>query len=122
MSENKTLMIVDDSKVSRMMILAIVKDKYPDMIVYEVSNGQEALELSEGKSIDFFSVDYNMPGVDGLDLITQLKNNFPDSKFALLTANVQEAIYKKSEKIDVICINKPIGEACIGKMLEYFYA
>ena len=55
---NNVLMVVDDSKVSRMMISAIVKDKYPEMVIHEASNGDEALALSNGKEIDLFSVDY----------------------------------------------------------------
>ena len=76
MSSSKTLMIIDDSKVSRMMITAIIKDKKPDLNIIESSNGNEALDLSKGKSIDFFSIDYNMPGIDGLELISQLKKRF----------------------------------------------
>lgn len=121
MPENKTIMIVDDSKVSRMMITAIIKNNHPDMAFIEASDGGEAIELSKGQSIDFFSVDLNMPGIDGLELITKLKSNFPNSKYALLTANIQDAIKTKAEQAGAICINKPISETCIGTMLEYFY-
>ena len=121
MSVNKTLMIVDDSKVSRMMIKAIVLDKHPEMTIFEAGDGQEALELSEGKNIDFFSVDYNMPVMDGIEFITQIKAKRGEAKFALLTANIQETTHEKAKHIGAICINKPISETCISNMLEYFY-
>lgn len=121
MSVNKTLMIVDDSKVSRMMIKAIVLDKHPEMTIFEAGDGQEALELSEGKNIDFFSVDYNMPVMDGIAFITQMKVKQGDAKFALLTANIQEATHEKAKKIGVKCVNKPISDKCISEMLEHFY-
>lgn len=114
-------MVVDDSKVSRMMINAILKDKKTDLILLEASNGREAIELSEGKPIDFFSVDYNMPEMDGLEMIAAMKTKFPAAKFALLTANIQEATHEKAKKLDAKCLNKPINEACIVGMLEYFY-
>lgn len=120
MSSSKTLMIIDDSKVSRMMITAIIKDKKPDLNIIESSNGNEALDLSKGKSIDFFSIDYNMPGIDGLELISQLKKDFSSSKFALLTANIQDATHAKAKTIGATCINKPISEDSIIKMLGYF--
>jgi len=117
---DKTLMIVDDSKVSRMMIKAIVNDKDPAMNILEADNGQEALELAEGKSIDYFSVDYNMPIMDGIEFITQMKAKPSTAKFALLTANIQDATHTKAKEIGAICINKPISEICIMQMLEYF--
>lgn len=120
MSENKTLMIVDDSKVSRMMIKAIILDKAPDINIIEAGDGQEALELAEGKEVDYFSVDYNMPNMDGIEFITKMSTQRTNSKFALLTANIQEATHKKAEQIGAKCINKPISETCIMSMLEYF--
>ena len=120
MSNNKTLMIIDDSKVSRMMIKAIVSDKRPELNILEASNADEAINLSKDMSIDFFSVDYNMPGIDGLELISQLKKYFTDSKFTLLTANIQEATHNKAKSVGAMCINKPISEDSITKMLEHF--
>lgn len=121
MSDSKTVMIVDDSKVSRMIITQMIKDKALDLTIIEAEDGQQAIELSNNKGIDFFSIDYNMPGLDGLQLIAELKLTQPDSKYALLTANIQEATHKKAQQAGAICINKPISEASVSAMLEYFY-
>lgn len=115
-------MIIDDSKVSRMMIKAIIVDKIPDINILEAGDGQEALELAEGKDINCFSVDYNMPNMDGIEFITQMREKRPDAKFALLTANIQQATHEKAEQIGAKCINKPINETCINTMLEHFNA
>jgi len=122
MSTPLKLMIVDDSKVSRMMIKSIVLDQSPEFEIYEASDGQNALEQAEGKNIDFFSVDYNMPIMDGMEFITRMKKTNPHAKFALLTANIQDATHKKANEIGAKCINKPISEACISTLLEYFNA
>ena len=120
MSSSKTLMIIDDSKVSRMMIKAMISDKRPEFNILEASNADEAINLSKGISIDFFSVDYNMPGIDGLELISLLKKDFTDSKFSLLTANIQETTHIKAKGVGAKCINKPISEDSITEMLEHF--
>ena len=39
-----TVLIVDDSRLSRMMIRAFITQAYPDWTIIEASNGQEALE------------------------------------------------------------------------------
>ncbi len=117
---NKTLMIVDDSKVSRMMIMSMIKDKESDWDMIEAANGDEAITKSANKSIDFFSVDLNMPGMDGLTVIETLTPNFPAAKMVLLTANIQDTTHEKASALGAICVNKPITEASINQVLEYF--
>ena len=120
MPATRTIQIIDDSKVSRMMIKAIIADLRPDWSVIESGDADEALKLSSGQSIEFFSVDLNMPGKDGLELITALKQDFPGARFALLTANIQEQTHKSAKALGAACINKPITEASIQSMLEFF--
>ncbi|VAW62097.1 hypothetical protein MNBD_GAMMA11-951 [hydrothermal vent metagenome] len=120
MTETTTIMIVDDSKVSRMMISAIIKNKHPEIELIEASNGEEAIKLSIENKISFFSVDLNMPGIDGIELISILKKDFPLVKYALLTANIQDAVKKKAKEVGAVCFNKPVSDDCINKMLEYF--
>jgi len=120
MSAIPTMMIVDDSRVSRMMIKAIVKDKKPDWDIVEADCGEQALELCNGQDINYFSLDLNMPGMDGLELLEKLKPNNPKARFVLLTANIQKATHERAKKLDTACVNKPINDACISKILEYF--
>ncbi|QEP44705.1 response regulator [Ectothiorhodospiraceae bacterium BW-2] len=117
---SKTIMIVDDSRVSRMMIKAIVQQRHPDWAIQEADNGASALECAQEASIDFFSVDYNMPGDDGLTVIEKLRAQHADSRFALLTANIQEAVRSRAYELQVLCVNKPITETSVGEILEYF--
>jgi len=117
---DKTLLIVDDSKVSRMMLIALIKDKHPDLQLIEAEHAEDAQQKIEGKHIDYFSVDLNMPGLNGLELIKILKPKYPNSKFALFTANIQESTHEQANKLDILCVNKPITEESVSKMLSYF--
>jgi len=118
---NKSIMIVDDSKVSRMMIKSKIISKFPDWTVYEAANGDEALALSkENNNIDYFSIDFNMPGMDGLELIEALQNDFPTAQMGLLTANIQEDIFKRAMSLGAACFHKPITEQVIEELMEYF--
>lgn len=112
-------MIVDDSRVSRMLIKSMITNTHGDWKIIEAGNGDEALAISE-KSIDFFSVDLNMPGMDGIELIEKLRSQFPAAKVALMTANVQDAIKQRCAALDIRFVNKPITEESITAMLEYF--
>ena len=115
-----TFLAVDDSKVARMMIHAVVKDQSPDWTVLEAGNGDEALSLAENSMVDFFSIDFNMPGMDGLELIEKLKVKYPAAKMVLMTANAQESILIKTGALGAIVIAKPVTEQSVKQMLDYF--
>lgn len=115
----KTVMIVDDSRVSRMMITAMITSAHGDWNIIEAADGAEALDKCDD-SIDFFSVDLNMPGIDGIELIEKLKPQFAAGKFALMTANIQDAVRHRCENLDIYFVNKPVTEDSVGAMLDYF--
>jgi len=116
---SKTIMIVDDSRVSRMLIKSMITNNHGDWNIIEAGSGDEAIAL-HADSVDFFSIDLNMPGMDGFELIENLKPLFPAAKFSLMTANIQDAIRQRCAALDIRFINKPITEDSIAVMLEYF--
>jgi CheY-like chemotaxis protein len=119
MSDKKVVMIVDDSRVSRMMIKAIVVDAKPDWSVVEAAHGQEALDLvASTPHLDLIILDYNMPGMDGLTLGTELKSHYPNTKSFLLTANIQESTQKKAADAGIEFVKKPITEDKIVNILS----
>ncbi len=121
MSDKKIILLVDDSMVSRMMIKSQIKSVNNGWEIIEAASGEEALELvKDATKIDFFSVDLNMPGINGLELIEKLQDSYPTSQMALLTANIQEDIFKRTMKLGAACFHKPITEEVIIEMLEYF--
>jgi len=115
---NTTVLVVDDSKVSRMMITAIIKDKHADWSIIEADSGDNALDATEGKTLDLCIIDYNMPGMDGLTLATKLKQNFPEVPMSLLTANVQASTKEKAEAVGVGFARKPITEERVSSILD----
>ena len=122
MTNKKTLLIVDDSKVSRMMINKLVNDKQPEWELVEAASGEEAIKICEQQEVDYFSIDLNMPNMDGLELIERLQPKYQRSKMVLLTANVQQTVEDKATQHGVVCVHKPITEECIGKILEILNA
>lgn len=116
----KTILIIDDSKVSRMMISALISELDSDLQQVQAENSESALELVKKNEIDFFSVDLNMPGMDGLELISKLKPEYPNAKFSLLTANVQDNTRSQCDALGINYTEKPVTEESIKGMLEYF--
>lgn len=82
-----TVMIIDDAVTVRMMTKTFLQDLgFTQIRVAE--NGVEALELLEGlESLDLVLVDWNMPYMNGLDFIQNLrtKPGFQDTKILMIT-------------------------------------
>jgi two-component system chemotaxis response regulator CheY len=67
----KTIMVVDDSTSMRQMLnFTLAGAGYQ---VVEASDGVDALAKSSVQKVDLFITDLNMPNMDGIQLIRQLR-------------------------------------------------
>lgn len=105
-----TLLIVDDSRLSRMMIRGFALEEQSQLTIIEAGDGDEALGKATGGQIDYMTIDYNMPGMDGITLARKLRSGFPNAKIAMLTANIQDSVKKQADEIGIGFIQKPITE------------
>lgn len=113
----KSILIVDDSRVSRMMVSAIIKNIHKDWTITEAASGDEAItKISELKP-DIAIIDFNMPGIDGLQLAEQIKLHSPDTSITLLTANIQDSIRDKATAMGISFAGKPITEDKIAAIV-----
>jgi len=67
----KTILSVDDSNSIRQMVAFTLKGAGYDII--EAIDGQEALDKAKGKTVDLVLTDQNMPRMDGLTLVKNLR-------------------------------------------------
>src|SRR3982750_3855108 len=61
-----------------------------------INNGADAVELSEQKNFDVVFLDENMPGLSGLEALTQIKNNKPNLPVVMITKNEEEQIMEEA--------------------------
>jgi two-component system chemotaxis response regulator CheY len=73
MSEIRAL-IVDDSSVMRKIIERSLRQAGVNLsVVHEAGSGTEALELLKAKDVDLILSDINMPSMDGLEFLRQIR-------------------------------------------------
>lgn len=92
---SKTILTVDDSASIRQMVkFTLTKEGYS---IVEASDGKDALAKIAGKKIDMVVTDLNMPNMDGITLIKELraKPEFRFTPIIMLTTESQDS--KKSE-------------------------
>jgi two-component system chemotaxis response regulator CheY len=68
------VLIVDDSAAIRKILQRVLRQaEVPLGEVYEAGDGLEALKTLDSKRVDLVLADINMPNMDGLQLLSQLK-------------------------------------------------
>lgn len=105
-----TVMIVDDSKLARIVLGKAVAALQPDWERVEAGTADDALKVLESRAVDVVVLDYNMPGRSGLDLAEELRARFPKMPIALATANVQDEIITRARAAQVSFVPKPVNE------------
>lgn len=116
------LLIVDDSRMSRMLLRALVTDNRPAWRIVEAASGEDALKLIENEAPDFVSMDVNMPGMNGLEAAGRIRMRCPDTRIALCTANIQESTRDAASKVGLHFVAKPITANSVADAIAFFEA
>ena len=119
-SSIKKLLIVDDSKVSRMLIRAHILARHPEWLISEAACGEDAIALVNIDLPDYCTMDINMPGMLGTDAAEQLLSNYPSIKIVIFSANIQETHQNRARSLGTILVAKPVTEKSIALASNYF--
>ncbi|GGZ22184.1 MULTISPECIES: response regulator [Shewanella] len=91
----KTILAVDDSASMRQMVSFTLKTAGFD--VTEANNGEEALKVAQGREFDLVISDVNMPIMDGIELIRNLRE-LPNYKFVPMLMLTTESTSDKKQQ------------------------
>jgi two-component system chemotaxis response regulator CheY len=98
MSEVRTL-IVDDSSVMRKIVERSLRQAGLDsLVVFEAGSGTDGLELLKTQQVDLVLTDINMPSMDGLEFLRQLRaqNLAPGIPVVMITTESSEEHVKQA--------------------------
>jgi len=92
MSDSHKLLVVDDEEVIRDLCREILSRQ--GYLVDTAENGMIALKQVARSNYDLILVDYNMPIMDGLELLGNIKRDYPFIEVIIMTAfgTIQNAI------------------------------
>ena len=91
MSESFTFLIVDDNEIDREMARRCVLS-IEGLEIFEAENGQQALERMTEHAPDIVLTDLRMPEIDGLSLVREITESFPQTSVVLMTSRGSERI------------------------------
>lgn len=101
------ILIADDSDVCRTVLAILLKNSGFD--VTSVINGREAIAKLRTQSFDLAILDNDMPELDGLRTLAELRSFAPDLPVAIVSGTLSPAIRESYESLKIEAIySKPV--------------
>lgn len=116
------VLIVDDSGTMRSIVRKILSQSRFSLDMHEAAEGIAALnELRSGKFGMVF-LDYNMPGLNGFETLSEIKRESPNVAVVMMTSTVDNAIADRAHQAGALAfLKKPFYPADIDSVLERYY-
>ena len=67
------VLVVDDDKIDRMNILRVLKKSDFTSVITEADTAEKGLALIKNRRFDIVLLDYNLPGINGIEFLYELK-------------------------------------------------
>lgn len=110
-----TVLLVDDDPGVRFALTEVLTDR--GYSVVSAASGAQALDLLAG--VDVVVTDLSMPGMDGLELVSQIAVRAPRLPVILLTAHGSENMVRiASSRGACGCVSKPFDIDEIARVIE----
>lgn len=94
-----TIMIVDDSIVTRNEIEELLKGTNFD-VIYQCRSGEEALEAYERENPDIVTMDIIMPGIDGIEASKRLLKHHPEAGIIIISSLAYDKMQQMVQELD----------------------
>jgi DNA-binding NarL/FixJ family response regulator len=114
----QTILIVDDSPVSRMIMRSCLP-KDLDLEVLEAGGGRAGLELHLARKPDVTFLDLTMADMSGLECLKEIKAREPAAVVVVVTADVQKRTVEAAMALGALeLVPKPATKAVVAAVLR----
>lgn len=121
-----SVLIVDDSSVMRKIVEQSVRHAGFDLDrVLEASNGSDGLKMARDGGIDLILTDINMPGMDGIEFLRQLRAQNGASRVPVMMITTEGTERRVLEAIALGAggyLRKPFSEDQVRRQLSELLA
>ena len=92
------VLIVDDSKAMRMIVSRTLRQAgYGDGSLREAADGAEALAAIQSEKPDLVLSDWNMPEMNGIELLRALRAEGSDVRFGFITSESTDEMREQAK-------------------------
>lgn len=116
------VLIIDDSATMRSIVRKILSASRYALEVSEATEGIAALAQIKAGNFDLAFLDYNMPGLNGFETLSEIKRESPRVAVVMMTSTLDNAIADRAHAAGVAAfLKKPFFPKDIDAVLERFF-
>lgn len=97
------ILLADDHADVRSLVAEVLRDQGHHVLVFE--DGRQALDGASSQHVDMLITDFDMPGLDGVELCRKLRLSRPGLPAVLMSSRCGEADWKPPQPM--VCLAKP---------------
>lgn len=118
-----TVLVVDDSRIMRNIVKNALAQhpRFSNASCYEAGDGAEALRLIEQNKIDLVLLDWNMPMMNGIELVKKLRAKSEHAKLPIIMITSEAAKYNVIEAVKAGVndyLVKPVSDRMLTEKLD----
>ena len=92
MKENSFVLIIEDHPLYKQALVSLLKLSFPDHKVLAYNSAEEAFNFLKTQGNDVISrsltlLDLTLPGLSGLELVSQMHHEYPDLQIAVISGS-----------------------------------
>ncbi len=114
-------MVVEDNEKNRKLMRVVLKAKGYNII--EATTGEEALNLLKNQKPDIILMDIQLPGIDGLTLIKQIKASVVTKDIPIIAVTAYAMKGDEQKILDTGCdayVSKPVNTQELPLIVEKY--
>jgi len=116
------VMIVDDSGVMRQIVRKILNASQFRLDISDAKEGTDALARIKGGAVDMVFLDYNMPGLNGLETLSEIKRETPSVAVVMMSSTPDPVVVARAGDVGAAgFLKKPFFPKDVDEVLERHY-
>lgn len=117
------LMVVDDHSAFRRGLISVIESEPGMCVVAQAGNGSDAIALYRQFKPDVALVDLRLPGMSGVEIIMNIRKEFPEARFIVITTyGTDEDIYRAMQAGAKTYLLKDTSDEEVLNMIRAVYA
>ncbi|CAM4096334.1 response regulator transcription factor [Flavobacterium jumunjinense] len=95
------VLLVDDHPIFLKGLVEVIQDEFPDFLIHSFTSPEQAFTSAKNVKYDLVISDLDMPRMNGIVLITELKRQYPEILTILLTMHKEQDIMRSALAKDI---------------------
>ena len=111
--EEARILVVDDSALMRRTLRELLEANAGWKVCDEASNGHEAVAKFDEERFDVIVLDFQMPGMSGLDAAKQITQRSPRTRILMVTLHYSPQLVKEARKVGIKGVCPKADSECV---------